>query len=570
VSLSSLYLTVIVMFGIIFPLQSCSGLNPEKDKSESSSGAPNEDSNGDGEEDGDEKDDTVGPGSLAIGVNPLAASYPEGFTASAFPKQVDTEPGVAAPGAIVLGLGNHSLKDSEEDLLLEGALSRHPREKQKEDKARLEGTAESCFASGLSQAFSSGPSINDKTEVCFNFDYGIISGTTLGVMGSNLINAVRTRGDDTPGSVASAIQAAATFVPDTSGEVCMVSKGRELVSAAIGQVEAALQFFQGMICQAKKDGLADTMPNEGETLDLSSIFSSFSAGGDAQVSISKGSITQQAAKNGRKVYQSTIAYNFGFGSNSAAVTISLNHSPGLEGNTNYDGILTIEEVPSSGPNQGRTTYTSVKYKRSGSSAADQNLKYEIRRADVHVNNISGDALNKDGTVNFNVGAGADGSYGPKEPNEYVENMDYFAFDINPSTYAGKISFWKNPGGNYTEPSRGFNFITTQESDGTLKGCSYSGAVRGVSIRKTLKDGGDLVPDGCYTPELNNGDCGEAGNNQGVQVWKQCFAQDSSGKYLPDESKMTADGKTGYDLLPSAPGDIPKVDPASIIGIGDYR
>src|SRR5690606_29775925 len=127
-------------------------------------------------------------------------------------------------------------------------------------------------------------------------------------------------------------------------------------------------------------------------------------------------------------------------------------------------------------------------------------------------------------------------------NQYLSGMNYFVASINPSTYAGQITAWNNPGGGYGEAARGFVFSTTAQADGTVKGCAWTGAMRTSSIRKAVKLGNAMKPDGCFTPQMSSGACVDpatsgsgTGGAVGPQVWKQCFAQNTTGIYEIDSA-----------------------------------
>ena len=79
----------------------------------------------------------------------------------------------------------------------------------------------------------------------------------------------------------------------------------------------------------------------------------------------------------------------------------------------------------------------------------------------------------------------------------------------------------------------------------------------ISIRKSLRETQNdpanpitLKVDGCFTPFISYGACGPANNNIGGDAWKQCFAQQSDGKY----AISTTDSK-GFEVIQAGP-DIP--------------
>jgi hypothetical protein len=139
-------------------------------------------------------------------------------------------------------------------------------------------------------------------------------------------------------------------------------------------------------------------------------------------------------------------------------------------------------------------------------------------------------------------------------------IEYWNFDISPFTFEGKMEHWINPGGSTAEKPRGIVFETIRAEDGTLSGCAHAGSFQ-MSIRQALRDNLKLAPDGCYTPFLSNGICGDPGDNQGPQIWKQCYVQAADGSFGIDTTKTTGvGGGDGFDVLTGPPADLPKFTP----------
>ena len=90
------------------------------------------------------------------------------------------------------------------------------------------------------------------------------------------------------------------------------------------KVEAGLNLFQGMLCQAKKNGLADSLPEKGKTLDLASTFDDFAAAEPDIQSVSKGSIKRLEDQDGKATYRSDVKFNATEG---RVFEIGLIHSP---------------------------------------------------------------------------------------------------------------------------------------------------------------------------------------------------------------------------------------------------
>ena len=525
---------------------------------------------------------TVGAnvGALSISDNQLAATYPEGLSVSAFPKTVDSSPGEAAAGTLQVkttALLVESLPpppppgDHQPNSPSTGSFDpflQHPKVRLQASKERLDGTAESCFSEEIAAALGPPPNIQ---EICYGFDYGMVSGDTLGMVDGGRINpALANQQDQSTASLLAALESIDGRTLPTSGEVCMVGKGRGLVKSAVARVDSALQLFQGMLCQAKKDGLASELPKEGESIDLTSAFAGFSGSSGGGMSFSDVSVSRLSDSQQHPVFKSQLTFSVDSVHGSEETKVTLVHSPG-EGNVNYRGVMWIEgERISDQNNETYAVVTSVLYAKTGTDLSDQKITFEVRNANINKTRVKEDPLTSDGLVNYNAGSGSDGSFvGPGQANDYISGIGYFAFDVNPSTYAGKISFWVNPGGNYYEAARGFIFETDQKSDGTLAGCAYSGAMREGSIRKAIKESELLEPTGCYTPQHNNGVCGRANDNVGSQVWKQCFQQNTEGVYQVDAEKVS-DISSGFDVLPMKPSDMPQVDLRDMATLGNVR
>lgn len=529
-------------------------------------------------------------GTLAISTNGLAVVYPEGLAVSAFPKGIDPSPGAAAPGTVnistaELKLNGLKLADctnlppppqpippecQNQTPVNQGgstpggttaasqgsyeAFEKHPKEILEENQKRLSGDLE-CFDNDVISALTFS---NKMVEVCYGFDYGIASGNALGTFDQGKLNPIISGlTDQSLNGIKTALLAEPTLVAAQGSEACMVVTGRKLVSAAAARVDGALRLIEGMLCQAKKNGSED-LPAVGASKDMLAAFADFS-----NVSVSKAEISRLDDKSGRPVYRSTIVLKLNNNpSNSGDFNFELTHSPGIEGNGTYEGVLATEtEVEDDQTNSTYAEVSSVTYAKSGSTVADQKLKIEIRDTSFNKTKIPGPYINSEGRIDLNLGADASGNFGPGEQNQYMKGVRYFAFDINPSSYAGNIAFWNNPGGSYNEQARGFVYETTQNSDGTLSGCSFAGADAG-SIRAATAKNTILTPTGCYTPQISNGVCGLPNNNVGKQVFKQCFKQNTEGLYQVDTVKTT--GTDGIDILVYGTDTIsaPKVDVSS--------
>lgn len=517
----------------------------------------------------DNNDDTDNTGSLAVSSNSLAAAFPEGLAISAFPQEVDSNPGEAAPGTVAIETSLTSLDAMFKAFLEDPAPSgefdptkEHPRTKLEESYKRLTGEAENCFDEGIIQAITFQ---NNNGEVCFGFDYGIVNGLAMGSVDQGKINNAINQQDLSIEQMKTNLLAIDGLVKPAVEDVCMVAVGRGMMNIGVSKVEAALKLFEGMQCQGAKDKIAENLPDVGQSIDYKSVFKTISKDGKS-LEVSKATIERLADHDGKKRYKSVVAFSVNDGPlKNNTTTITLAHSPKDDDNKEYKGVLWLQGKDDSN----YSVVTSVKYEKSGTTKDDIRLKYEVRNANINVTN-SPDAkpIDSEGVVDYNAGADDQGNFGPGNTNDYIQNILYLAFDINPSTFAGKMSFWRNPGGNYTEAPRGFVSETTQDDEGKLSGCTYAGAMRDISIRKAAKDGTVIKPTGCYTPFSQNGACGNNGDNQGDNVWKQCFKQTKEGKYEIDTDKVS--DAAGFKIEPSPPSDMPEVDLTGISGIGDVN
>ena len=264
-------------------------------------------------------------GTGALSVNALASAYPEGLAVSAFPKSLDETPGQAAPGTLqidtTLALQELPPLDGNQQQLppadqqqggggSEGSFDpfkQHPKKRLEDAQKRLDGTADSCFSSEIELALGTTPNIK---EICYGFDYGMASGTAKGLVDGGRINpALANMENQTTAELLAALEAIPNRQVDTSGEVCMVATGRHMISSVVNKVDAALQLFQGMLCQAKKDGLASELPAVGASLNLDSVFSNYGSNAPNPMTFSNVAISRKPDINGRAVYQSNVTFS---------------------------------------------------------------------------------------------------------------------------------------------------------------------------------------------------------------------------------------------------------------------
>jgi hypothetical protein len=202
-------------------------------------------------------------------------------------------------------------------------------------------------------------------------------------------------------------------------------------------------------------------------------------------------------------------------------------------------------------------------------------------------------------------------------------MTFIGVNVDPETGAGAVSYWQNPGSNFTESARGMVFnLTASAANDSLSGCGLTGARiganndpgNGVSIRRAIKEDklGSLVPNGFYHPFFNTDSTppgnevdscspvsGQAydyhctkstvpvyvwsrpqmGTNSYVADWvtkqigasvsRQCVTQNvATGLYEIDAAKITP--AAGYVLIDGAnPGDTDKVEAPDLSGLKTF-
>jgi hypothetical protein len=426
----------------------------------------------------------------------------------------------------------------------------------------IDGIAESCFSDDVVRALTFS---NKMGDACYGFDYGIIAGTQIGSADLGQLNnhiakdVIQNDNDQTLAKVAAHMKTLPGLVAPSNPAPCMVAKGREVVEAASARVEGALGVVEGMLCQAKKDKIAEALPAVGETLDLASVFKQ-----QNHFTVSAASVERKDDVDGRAVYHSKIDMVVTGGPAGGNLSLNIVHSPSTTGNENYDGVMWIKEDGTLSNQKPSWNLLSIAYGKAGTTPEDTRTKFEIRKAS-YAQTITEALVSSDGRLNMNPGADANGDFGPGQANDYMGAIEYWNFDVNPYTYQGNIAYWVNPGGSFGEKARGFVYNTKQNEDGTLVGCAHTGAYS-TSIRQATRDGSAINPEGCYTPQLRHSICdsGNPNDNQGPQIMKQCYVQATDGTFSIDTSKTTgAGGGDGFDILANKPTDLPEFNPDQV-------
>ena len=441
---------------------------------------------------------TAGGGGTTAVANALATAFPGSLALAVFPE------GSAA--ALLLN----------ETPIENPNAAKTVAAKVEETKKILSGEAESCFNPQLMREW------RRETVTCYEFDSDL--------------NPSEWAGD--------ARKFGTKDGTNGEGEACLVSFTRNEVQESVQIVDQGLALVSGMLCQAKKDGLATTLPAIGEKMDLTA--TADKATGD-ESPVSKATLERLADVAGSPVYRTEISLTDRSG---ASRQFWLVHSPAADGSetgtlwTKASGGQTAggpQNDPNDSANMNRVM--SVNYARSVEDGVPR-MRFEVRRAHI-VNTI--EPFTAEGLVNYAaISENADNS--ENNANKYV------AFDMNPDTGAGSMSYWVNPGGSFNEAARGFLFnVDADAATGALSGCGVSGATQDISIRKAMSDSTkQLKPVRHWHPRgatnISADKDARYGNGEGLKVTKQCFKQSATGVYAIDTSKTT--DPRGYDVTPA--------------------
>jgi hypothetical protein len=410
------------------------------------------------------------------------------------------------------------------------------KEKKEEAENMLKGRADTCMPKAI--RVQRRPN-NDET--CYEFDQDMAVGVRPSPDG-------RTLGTS---------NGLAKKTGNTS-EACMVSFAREEAKQVSAIVDETLGMIQMMLCQANKAGQG--LPaNDGDVLDFKPNMEAAAAAGGKTMPLTKAQMTKSGSN-----YVSEVTAQFPLPGKTelATRTMKLTHNPNGD-NASYKGVLNITMDKTFGNKPNYKQVMSIQYAK-----VDNKVVYELRMANVETASI-GNAFDTNGVVNF----------GPAT-NDKMEAYKYVAFDMNPDSGEGNMSYWHNPGPGMDEAARGFVFNISADSTGLLKGCASSGAIKdiaagsdlGTSIRKALQNSLPMTPNGFFHPFQAGGlgsfgltapsvDAADAelaktwsgtklsGNTQkGPIIARQCFKQASTGVYGIDAEAMAREGTAGYELI----------------------
>lgn len=458
---------------------------------------------------GKKSDDDDAAATTAETAN-LATAYPGGLNLSVLPQSAAASLMLAEPTAA---------------------------ERKVEQEKLLAGTATSCFPAANAKEFT-----REDDETCYEFDQDMVYGT-----------------NDT--SVASPKYLGTQNGKNSKGEACLVSFTRNQVGNVVAIVDRTLGFVEAGICQAKKDNAATKLPEAvGDSLDLAAAMTSLFG---AKVTVGSATVKRSDDLGGRKLFLIDMVVTPTKGGKQ---TIRIAHQPAADGtNATYNGTMYMKmegdlgNAPVLGAGQeAKYRVMSIVYAKTAATVGKQ-IKFELRTMTI-AKSLIDLAFNSAGQVDLNAsgdfsGTALSNGYGTykkidgtayAQANDAVDGITYVAFDINSDTNEGSLSYWKNPGGNYYENARGFNIaVAKNATTGVLEGCAISGAAttdftNGTSIRRFLKEGGDLKlqAKGSWHPFLNTPTATLAVDTVGTPKTRTQQDGKTSKWYVPAISDLT--------------------------------
>ncbi len=401
--------------------------------------------------------DTTAQDTVESVITALNQAYPGALSISVFPKDNVATTTLKLADDTTTAPENLKAKSAEADKL-------------------LKGKADNC----LPPVFLRMP--KPDAETCYEFDQEMLVGTKANPNGGG------------GGGTQSYGTADGKSKVTGSTEACLVSFARSKIKEVEAILDQGLGMQQGMICQAVKDEVDVSGAATEEGVDLKDTLKSALAGG-APNALKPVFTVKEATmeKDSNGVYRVNITLSMVKpDGKTVEQNYQLSHVPDSEDNSTYHGVISItRNEPMTGDTSGMKRYLSLSYTRTSESGASR-LQAELRTANF-ASSLQPKALNTDGTVNFNAAS-------ETESNQVISGIMQVAFDKNTDDDTGTFEYWQNPGGNYNESARGMVFkLTKNASSGVLEGCGMSGAAKGLSIRKALKDGTSIKPDSSYHP-----------------------------------------------------------------------
>ncbi len=446
----------------------------------------------------------------ATAVNALASAYPGSLALSVFPSD-STSLRLADAGSTPDQTG----------------ADRPPEEKMKEAEDRMKGEGE-CFDIHQLGEFKA----RFDALKCYEFDSDMnphrLAGDTADRYGTS--NGL----DGLTGST----------------QACLVTFTKSQVDEVVHNVDRSLAMVQGLICVEKK--LADAEEREvrkptadGDPVSLTTAINA-KLPTKSPISFTKADVSAVTNDDETVTYITEIAVTNPEGKTDS---ITLRHTPAIEGGTSETGILSFLREPKGGvaqqndPNASTEKYAvmTIEYTRTNDGTTD-NMKAELTRAMI---NKKYEPLNAAGLINF-------AAIPAQAQNSDIHAINSVSFDITPSTGAGSLSYWMNPGGNLVESARGLLFnLKADATTGLLSGCGTSGATSNVSIRAAAADDTKVLsptrywhPQGGQNVSPNKDSRYTA--SEGNLITQQCVTQAADGSYGIDTAKTTH--ARGYDVI----------------------
>lgn len=520
-------------------------------------------------------DDSNGPGNLAV-TTELSLAVPDSLAISVFPQAVDTDAQVAA-GKIAVSLTAETTDFNKKTMRQKIALQNDV----------INGRAESCISE---EVFVRPQAVN---ETCYEFDQDMVYGASF-----------------RPSNAASTQFRGTTDGKNSAGEACLVAFAREEVGDVVSMVEQAMALVQAALCQANKDTAGLKLPEVGQEIDLKTPLAK-TIGGRLGIAVESGILTRIEDSDSRPVYHTTITTT----RDGNKRTVNIVHSPAADAtNDTYNGRLWVDLQGSLAQNnqnqpagaEPKRSLLSIEYARSiDATTTTPRIQYELRSGQFP--NFIADQAFEAGILNLNASTNAAGEYIKADNTKYnmnegATNIKYVSFDMNPETNAGTLSYWRNPGANYNENTRGLIFNLAYDDAGSLAGCANSGSAsvdfsNGLSIRKALKTSSALAPAGFYHPffridPIDQGctiqsaptgtddakgtylqvQCADGQvrkwyrpklsasvnanlfirKDSGTLITRQCYKQNSeTGSYDIDQAQYTVNEDAGYELISTA-------------------
>lgn len=447
-------------------------------------------------------------------------------------RQIDGKPPVARPIA---------------DIAFKNGLEKTSgKERRSAQKQRSKGEGK-CFDVDFDKTFdlivktAGGDLPQEEQFYCYEFDWGLESGYPTNLDGEELKDA----------------------------DACLVAFSRNEVDLVQAYVDFANLMQLGMLCESKKASSVEKLDENSEK-SLTDILQKADTG---TIEFVSAEIKREANRDDKPVFLTTVEFKKSCPDCEEGITAKFNikHNPLDENNTKYRGVvwgtmtnpvqknnnvkdkLTLtQDNPEPGPDTNKSRFFSVRYESSleGEQGITR-VNYDALTASMRTDFFTGenDPFDANGTLDLNKGANEQGKFGTDmdSHNKYLEQMKYVVVNGYPTERVYNFSYWRNPGENYNENARGFEFFINRDEENKTYGCGIAGAASvgqvasqdGYSIRRALKEDADLKVQGYLRPFQCPRSMGNV--DFGTKTWRQCFYQDESGRYIADTSKHEGGG-----------------------------